>query len=588
MPHHQLFDLQIHVNGQETFFLTEKIVVKYSEKLRKIIKQEKKRSRADQIRNSSSGLGGGTIRIEIDDFPGGPYGFELVSRFCYNNGTLISDIITVSNVSLLHCCANYLGMTEKMSSHNLLHQTEIFLEGIFYWSWNDIITCLRTSESFDSCGLLQQRLMYALLAKIAQNSNSNNSDISHFASASSTTTSSSTSSSSPNKFIKSSWWLWWFEDLSHMSPKMIELFLKTSNCYGKDNTSLVLTKFLLHYLKTAAVIVQQCNKCKGKGTSSGEYYYSGLAETAVHGVVFVFMEKKAFSCRGLFWVLRVVSGFGLSRECRAGLEKLIAGMLDQATLDDLIVSGSGSGHYHHNDGSGGGGVYDVNLVLRLIKLFVHQDRIFSIQKLHKVGRLMDKYLREIAPDPNLKISKFLAVAESLPDCTRDSFDGIYRAIDIFLESHPSISVEERSRLCRCLNYEKLSLEACKDLAKNPRIPPRIAVQALAAQHCCSRIPSYDEEEPQQQQQLQKNYSANNSNQIILYNKSNSSGGGRGHGGDDHQEEDEYIKLNIQKMQWRVVELEKVCQEMKGQMSRMVKGKIMIGPHAHGRTLPRMC
>ena len=50
-----------------------------------------------------------------------------------------------------------------------------------------------------------------------------------------------------------------------------------------------------------------------------------------------------------------------------------------------------------------------------------------------------------------------------------------------MQSHPTISLEERSRLCRCLNYEKLSLEAYKDLAKNPRVPPRLAVQALASQ-----------------------------------------------------------------------------------------------------------
>lgn len=171
-----------------------------------------------------------------------------------------------------------------------------------------------------------------------------------------------------------------------------------------------------------------------------------------------------------------------------------------------------------------------------------------------------------------------------------------------MQSHPTISTEERSRLCRCLNYEKLSLEACKDLAKNPRIPPRIAVQALAAQHCSSYADDYDdydgdeEEEPQKQKQkkqqqqkqqkLQKNHSSKNSKQIILYNHNKSICSA----GEEEGEEDEYMKLNIQKMQWRVVELEKVCQEMKGQISRMVKGKVLIGPphHVHGRNFPRMC
>jgi hypothetical protein len=130
--------------------------------------------------------------------------------------------------------------------------------------------------------------------------------------------------------------------------------------------------------------------------------------------------RTAFSCRSLLWVLRVVSGFGLKKDYRIGLEKLIGGMLDKATLDDLLVSGNDRG------------VYDVNLVLRLIRIFVCDDEM-SICKMKKVGRLIDKYLGEISPDQNLKISKFLGIAESLPDSARDCFDGVYRAIDTYIE-----------------------------------------------------------------------------------------------------------------------------------------------------------
>ena len=58
-----------------------------------------------------------------------------------------------------------------------------------------------------------------------------------------------------------------------------------------------------------------------------------------------------------------------------------------------------------------GGVYDVNLVLRLIKVFVSDDSV-SAQKMKKVGGLIDKYLGEVSPDQNMKVSKFLGVAES--------------------------------------------------------------------------------------------------------------------------------------------------------------------------------
>jgi hypothetical protein len=44
-----------------------------------------------------------------------------------------------------------------------------------------------------------------------------------------------------------------------------------------------------------------------------------------------------FSCRGLFWVLRIGSAVCLSREWQHKLERLMGLMLDQATLDDLLV-----------------------------------------------------------------------------------------------------------------------------------------------------------------------------------------------------------------------------------------------------------
>ncbi|KAL3324400.1 hypothetical protein AABB24_038515 [Solanum stoloniferum] len=519
MPLQAPCDLQIHVNGQQTFFLHQKVLSRFSGKLREIIKQEKKKT---QIKNSG---------IEILNFPGGAEGFELISRFCYSNGSSNNIKITVSNVCLLICSANFLEMTEKLCCCNLLYKAETFFEGLCYRSCHDILKSLKSCETFfdyaTSCGLIQ-KLITSLVGTLFGSSCS------------------SVSSCSSSEQVKPC--SWWFEEMTILPPKMIEEFLRTLGAFGSENNSLLLTRFLLYYLKTSS----HFSNCQNLISTSE---YRGLADTVVHGVVF--MGKTTFSCRNLFWVLRIVSGFGISKECRGCLEKLIGGMLDQATLDDILVCG------HNNIG----GVYDVNLVMRLVRVFVHHDKV-TITKLRKVARLIDKYLREIAPDQTLKISKFLAVAESLPDYARDSFDGVYRAIDIYLESHPVLSLEERSRLCRCLNYEKLSLEACKDLAKNPRISPRIAVKALSSQ-CSSSIPTIKD----------------NNSQMVLYKKNKSDHHSSSAASDQQslqEEEHEYMRLNLQKMQWRVVELEKVCRDMKGQMTKMVKTGTQT------RALPRLC
>ncbi|XP_061342166.1 BTB/POZ domain-containing protein At3g19850-like [Gastrolobium bilobum] len=526
-------DLQININGQQIFLLKEKIISKYCGRVKKILNHQKRRCHVQNL------------RIRINDFPGGPDGFELVSRFCYNNGKIP---ITVANVPLLHCCAVYLGMTEELFSNNLLQQTETFLEGIYYWIWNDILVSLMSCHLFytyaDCCGLLE-KIISALLAKIDQNSDTN-----LITSSSSTSSSSSSpesnsakrfSSSTPEK-IKTTLpnKAWWFDDLATLSPKIIEKLFQCVGAYKADNNNLILTRFLLHYLKTATQTrVVNCR-------NSSEY--AALAETAAYGVIFV--GKKTFSCRGLFWVLRIVSGFGLSDGSRTELEKLIGGMLEQATLDDLLVSGHDMGVH-----------YDVNLVIRLVTLFVdiNGSNELSLQKLRRVGRLIDKYLREISPDQNLKISKFLGVAECLPDSARDCFDGVYRAIYIYLESHPMITFEERSRLCRCLNYSKLSFEASKDLAKNPRIPPRIAMQALISQQ--SKIPTSDfvNESPRM-----------NPSQIILCKEANIH---------SFSQEKKDVRLNLERMQWRIVKLDK--------LSKDISHNVMLNP-TRARASPRFC
>ena len=130
---------------------------------------------------------------------------------------------------------------------------------------------------------------------------------------------------------------------------------------------------------------------------------------------------------------------------------------------------------------------------------------------------------------------------------------------MFVQSHHSLSLEERSRLCRCVNYEKLSLQACKDLAKNPRIPPRIAVQALVSQHPNIIAPPSPTTTTTKSAQLAISNTRQMAGEEIEIH---------------HHHED--MRLNLQRMQWRVVELEKECRQMKGQMSRMLV------------TTPRLC
>ncbi|KAF3527360.1 hypothetical protein DY000_02042321 [Brassica cretica] len=437
-----LCDLQINLDHEFTFFVNQDLMSEYSGFLRKLIKQSNKKKKNHK---------NGRIIIQLQDFPGGPEGFDLVSRFCYSNGGGIS--IDVSNVSILYCSSQFLEMTEILCSSNLSLRTEKFLEGMFYWSWNDIVSCLKSCEQVflhaDLYGLVD-KLVFGVLAKIAQNS-----DMSQVFASSSTSSSASASSMSPEtaknrsdsdkrstsrSFSCKTSNEWWFEDMSSLGPKIIEKLIKNLGAFDENNDSLVLTRFLLHYFKT-----------KVHNKSNNKLEYSGLANTAVQGVIFA-AKTAAFSCRKIFWVLRVLSGFSISKESRTGLERVLGEMLDQAKLDDLLIPTGGKRDK---------GFYDVDLVVRLLKVFVRNcssaEEEDESLRIRRMGKLIDQYLREISPDQNLKVSKFLEVAESLPDSARDWFDGLFRAIDIYLElSNEALphSREDKIKLNKTRNSRK--------------------------------------------------------------------------------------------------------------------------------------
>jgi hypothetical protein len=50
-----------------------------------------------------------------------------------------------------------------------------------------------------------------------------------------------------------------------------------------------------------------------------------------------------------------------------------------------------------------------------------------------VASLVDGFLAEVAPDVNLKPSKFESLASTIPDYARPLDDGVYHAIDVYLK-----------------------------------------------------------------------------------------------------------------------------------------------------------
>jgi len=347
-----------------------------------------------------------TLKVVLHELPGGAEAFELITRFCYGNGRIQ---LTPTNTCLVHCAAHFMEMTgasTSSSSPSLIKETEKLLEGTSYWMWSEIVHSLKQCQDFYqiaiSSGVLD-KLVDSLVARIAMPADS-------------TSPAGSSPESAGFRFsfdTRSTLSLkighhrtWWFEDLAGLNLQIVEKGVKIMISRKLDNVSI--SRFLFYYLKVNLANAGLKEKKK-------------VTETVVD--LLFSLDRSSVPCKSLFGILRVSSSQNLSKWCRGKLESMIGVHIDQVILDNLLVQAP----------TGMGSLYDVDLVLRFLKFFLDNGGRKEIDRLKKVGSLMNLYLTEVAPDSGLKPFKFIALATALPDAARDSHDALYRAIDMYLE-----------------------------------------------------------------------------------------------------------------------------------------------------------
>lgn len=221
-------------------------------------------------------------------------------------------------------------------------------------------------------------------------------------------------------------------------------------------------------------------------------------------------QRDSVSCGFLLRLLRLAIMLKAAPALVTELEKRVGMQLEQAALPDLLIPSVGRADT----------AYDVDLVQRLVEHFLVQEQTDQVSyspgrgEAHtqpereyyssaagarmppasaaaaassassglnakaRVARLLDSYLSEVSRDRNLSLTKFQVLAESLPESARTCDDGLYRAVDSYLKAHPTLTEHERKRLCRVMDCQKLSFDACMHAAQNERLPLRVVVQVL--------------------------------------------------------------------------------------------------------------
>ncbi|BBH06384.1 Phototropic-responsive NPH3 family protein [Prunus dulcis] len=393
-------------------------------------------SRSGKIRKMVADAKDSTAKLELLNIPGGPLAFELAMKFCYG----INFEITTANVAHLRCAAEYLEMTEDYRDENLIVRTETYLDEVVVQSLEKSVEVLSTCETLPSIAeevgipsrCVEAIAMNACKEQLVSGLSMLNCD-------------------GESTELKSACLEWWVEDLSLLRIDYYQRVICAMTRLGVRPDSIFAS--LMHFAQASLKGIGKCQTWNpGKLKLN-----TGMAEhdqkTVVEALVSLMPTEKSCSVplSFMFGMLRMAIMVDATIACRLELERRIAFRLEmrieEEESEDCGYESEGLGSPSHDS-------------------------------LLKVGRLIDTYLAEIAPDPYLSLQKFIAMIEILPDYARVIDDGLYRAVDIYLKVHSMLTEQECKKLCKFIDCQKLSQEACNHAAQSDRLPVQMTVRVL--------------------------------------------------------------------------------------------------------------
>ncbi|CAN8295832.1 unnamed protein product [Cochlearia groenlandica] len=430
-----------------------------------------------------------TLNICLSNVPGGSAVFELAAKFCYG----INIEINLLNIAKLRCASQYLEMTEDFSVDNLVVKTEHFFKDTILTSISSSIIVLHHCESLTPVSE-DINLVNRLIVAIANNA-CKEQLTSGLLKLDYTFSGTNIEPETPLD--------WWGKSLAVLNLDYFQRVVSAVRSKGLRQD--VISKILISYTNKSlqGLIVRDPKFDKERVTDLEPKKKQRLVVETIVRLLPTQGRRSSVPMAFLSSLLKMVIATTLpssSGSCRSDLERRIGLQLDQAILEDILIPVNPNGINNT--------MYDIDSILRIFSVFLNLDEdedeeeeqhrlhnhrfrdktemIYDFDSLGspkqssilKVSKLMDNYLAEIALDPNLITSKFTALSELLPDHSRIISDGLYRAIDIYLKVHPNIKDAERYRLCKSIDSQKLSQEACSHAAQNERLPVQMAVQVL--------------------------------------------------------------------------------------------------------------
>lgn len=420
----------------------------------------------------------GNEELDISDIPGGPSAFEICAKFCY--GMIVT--LNAYNVLAARCAAEYLEMFETIDKGNLIYKIDVFLTSSIFRAWKDSIIVLQSTKSLLPWSE-NLKVINHCIDSIASKALIDPSEVEWSYTYNRKKLPSENGHDSHWNGVRKQLIVpkdWWVEDLCDLEMDLYKRVIMMIKAKGRTSPIVIgealrayAYRRLLGSLEDAVSNGVDCTKRRA------------VLET----IIFLLpTEKGSVSCGFLLKLLKAACLLEAGESCHDILIKRIGTQLDGASVSDLLIPANTSENT----------LYNVNLIIAIVEEFVSRqsdtgkmkfqddDEIVEVENLTPVSstsnlavaNLIDGYLAEIAKDTNLPLSKFIAIAEMVPPASRKNHDGLYRAIDMYLKEHPSLSKSEKKALCRLMDCKKLSQDACLHAVQNERLPLRVVVQVL--------------------------------------------------------------------------------------------------------------
>ncbi|PIN10364.1 hypothetical protein CDL12_17054 [Handroanthus impetiginosus] len=476
---------------------------------------------------------------------------ELVSRFC--NGFEIN--LSIENVVRVACVAHHLGMTDGHSSNNLLSKALLFFEQQVMPSWNATIKALKSAGN-----VLQQALKLGLVDYCVESIITKVLDDPRLLGEPMKSDDDSDENEivfRPNARRKLFEVDWKSDDLTTLSLRIYEYIIHAMN--QRDVPKEYVVANICQYAKTWLF----SNEKVGDGTPI--YKWNSMREIVEALERLLPHQRGIVPCKFLFEMLQFAVVLDANAECKKGLELRIGKQLDQATVKDLLIPSQG----HAKDEK-----YDTECVRRILKHFYSNYNASEPCGLDAVSALIDGFLEEVSADIDLKTSTFKTLAEmsvAASSGTQRMSDGVYRAIDIYLDKHKYLTEPERHELCKVLDCDKLSVEALQHASRNERLPMRFVLQVLFAtqlrlsdavpkevQNCVGTLLKLKDEKEDKDEDENEDIDENDDED------------------EDEEEDKEAEKISsskdelravIEKIGNKVLEIERECQEIKREFGK---------------------